>query len=119
MLDSNFFEPLGLTRTDASGQRDKFGNVAKAYMVLDDRTPVSIPKTPQSGQTLLGAAGGVKSCIDDLLVLYQLILEARITRFGRHQRTRPDNPFQSLADTLPAHIPFSGDSLYESSSGMG
>lgn len=119
MLHSNFFEPLGLTRTDASGQREKFGNVAKAYMVLDDRTPVSVPKTFQSGQTLLGAAGGVESCIDDLLVLYRSILEASITQFGSHQRTTPDNPFQSLADTFSAQIPFPGDSLYESSYGMG
>lgn len=119
MLHSNFFKPLGLKRTDASGKREKFGNVAKAYMVLDDKTPVSIPKTPSSGQTLMGAAGRVESCIDDLLILYQSILEASITQFGSNQRTTPRNPFQSLTDTFSAHTPFPGNSLYESSYGMG
>lgn len=67
-LHSKFFDPLGMTRTDARGQRERFDNVAKAYMVLDNKSPVRVPMTPQSGATLMGAAGGVQSCIDDLLI---------------------------------------------------
>ena len=93
MLHSKFSQPLGLQRTDASGHREKLSNVVKAYLVLDDRTPVPIPKTPMSGQTFMGAAGGVESCIDDLLVLYRSILEASITQFGSNQKTTPNNPF--------------------------
>ena len=119
MLHSKCFQPLGLKRTDASGHREKSSNVAKAYMVLEDRTPVPIPKTPMSGQTFMGAAGGVESCIDDLLVLYRSILEASITQFGSNQKTTPNNPFQSLTDTFSVHTPFPGKSLYESSYGMG
>ena len=119
MLHSKFFQPLDLKRTDASGHRVKFSNVTKAYMVLDDRTPVPIPKTSLSGQTLIGAAGGVDSCVDDLLVLYGSILEASIMQFDSNQRTTPNNPFQSLTDTFSAHTPFPGNSLYESLYGMG
>ena len=69
MLHTNFFEPLGLRRTDATGSRDGYDNMSKAYMVLDDGTPVQVAMTPQSGITIMGAARGVVSCVDDLLVI--------------------------------------------------
>lgn len=119
MLHANFFNPLGLKRTDATGNREGFDNVAKAYMVLDNLTPVAIPKTPLSGQTLMGAAGGVESCVDDMLVLYHSILKAACDQFGYRKSDTPNNTFQSLADTFSGYTSFPGDSLYESSYGMG
>ena len=119
MLHSKFFDPLGLERTNARGHREKFDNVAKAYMVLDDGRPMSIPKISMSGQTLMGAAGGVESCIDDLLILYRSILKACIHQFDTKRRTTADNPFACLADTMTTHMPLPGTSLYESSYGMG
>lgn len=51
MLHSRFFGPLGLTRTDASGNWDVFVDTSKAHTVLDDRTPVEVSMTPKSGKT--------------------------------------------------------------------
>ena len=124
MLHSKFFEPLGMARTDARGghQRERFDNVTEAYMVLDDKSPVRVPITPQSSATLMGAAGGVQSCIDDLLILYQSMLKAYISQFNHGTTsTPPGTPFQQLTSTMTAHTPLlPGSSLRESSShGMG
>ena len=121
MLHSKFFRPftLGMTRTDARGQREKFDNVAETYMVLDNKDPVRVPKTPQSGATLMGAAGGVESCIDDLLTLYRSMLKACISQFKLGNTFTPENPFQQLTSTILAHTSLPGYSLRESSHGMG
>lgn len=119
MLHSKFFDPLGMTRTDARGQRERFDNVAEAYMVLDNKDPVRVPKTPQSGATLMGAAGGVQSCIDDLLILYRSMLKACISQFKLGNTSTPGNPFQQLTSTMSAHTILPGYSLRESSYGMG
>ncbi len=119
MLHSKFFDPLGMTRTDARGQRERFDNVAEAYMVLDNKDPVRVPMTPQSGATLMGAAGGVQSCIDDLLILYRSMLKACISQFEHGKTSTPENPFQQLTSTMSAHTPLPGSSLRESSYGMG
>lgn len=80
-LHEKVFHPLGLKRTDATGDREGFDNVARAYMVLDDLTPVEIPGIQMSGKTLLSGAGGVVSCVKDLLTLYKHFLKGSIHQF--------------------------------------
>jgi CubicO group peptidase (beta-lactamase class C family) len=119
MLHGRFFGPLGLTRTDATGNRDDFENISNAYTVLDDGTPVEVPMTPQSGKTIMGAAGGVVSCVDDLLVIYGSMLKACIDQFENGTTVTPGNPFEQLATTMSAHTMMPGPSFRESSYGMG
>lgn len=76
MLYSQIFDALGMTHTDARGQRERFDNIVEAYMIPDNKDPVRVPRTPQSRATFIGAAGTVQSCIADLLILYQSILKA-------------------------------------------
>ncbi|KAI1381185.1 beta-lactamase/transpeptidase-like protein [Hypoxylon crocopeplum] len=96
LLHTRIFEPLGLKRTDARGDLDHFDNVAKAYTVLDDGTPVNIPRTPISGKTILGAGGGVHSCVKDL-----------------------GSIFKRLTTTMSAHSRMQGPSFHESTYGLG
>jgi CubicO group peptidase (beta-lactamase class C family) len=119
MLHTNFFEPLGLRRTDATGSRDGYDNMSKAYMVRDDGTPVEVSMTPQSGRTIMGAAGGVVSCVDDLLVIYGTMLKACVHQFENGTTATPGNPFQQLTTTMSAHTILPGPSYRESSYGMG
>lgn len=118
LLHEMFFEPLGLSRTDALGDRSGFDNVARSYMVLDDRTPVEVPVANMSGKTLMGTAGGVVSCIKDLLPLYKHILKATKYQFENNTTVTPGNPFKQLSVTMSAHNQFPGPSYHESSYGM-
>jgi len=90
-------EPLKLSRTDASGAREGSDNVSKAYMVLDDGSPVETPITPQSGKTMMGAAGGVVSCIGDLLVLYNTMMDAAEDQLSNGATETVNNPFRQLS----------------------
>ena len=44
----------------------------------------------------MGAAGGVVSCIDDLLKLYGAVLKACIHQFNNNVSSTPDNPFKHM-----------------------
>lgn len=52
LLHSRIFEPLGMSRTDATGDRQNFDNQAEAYMTLDDATPWHITSSDLSARTL-------------------------------------------------------------------
>jgi len=119
LLHSRIFEPLGLGRTDAKGALDDVDNVAKAYTVLDDGTPVNIRRTPISGATILGAGGGVHSCIKDLLVLYKEILRASVDQFNKGNTSTSGSVFQRLTTTMSAHSKLPGPSFRESTYGLG
>ncbi|KAI1127107.1 beta-lactamase/transpeptidase-like protein [Nemania abortiva] len=119
MLHKRIFEPLGLTRTYARRLDDSTGNVAKAYTVLDNGTPINIRRTPISGATLLGAGGGVHSCIKDLLRLYQEILRSCIDQFQTGRTSTDGSVFKRLTTTMSAHSHLPGPSFRESTYGMG
>ncbi|KAF2106294.1 beta-lactamase/transpeptidase-like protein [Lophiotrema nucula] len=118
-LHEKVFRPLGLRRTDASGDREGFDNVARSYMVLDDLTPVEIPTIEMSGKTILGGAGGVVSCIKDLLPLYKHMLKGAVHQFENSSTATPNNIFRQLPSTMSAHSQVGGPSYHESTYGLG
>ncbi|PVH88846.1 beta-lactamase/transpeptidase-like protein [Cadophora sp. DSE1049] len=71
-LESRIFKPLGMHRTTADTPADD--NLAYAYMVHDNGTPAKIPRPEIDSSSVIGAAGGVKSSIADLLLFYKSIL---------------------------------------------
>ena len=97
VLHDRSFQPLDLKRTDATGDREKFENVARAYIVLDDLTPVEMSMIQMSGKTLLGGAGGVLSCVKDLLPLYKHMLKGAIHQFENDHRCAGQS-FQTASD---------------------
>lgn len=119
MLHSRFFEPMGLNNTDARGDRDDLEKVSKSYMVLDNGDPVQIPVSQLSGKTAFGAAGGVVSCVDDLLQLYQVILAACKDQFASCTTSTPNSPFKQLPKIMSAHQILPGASFRESTYGLG
>lgn len=120
-LHERIFQPLGLRRTDAFGgeRRERYENRAEVYMALDDGTPVHIPGTKMSGSTLMGAAGGVMSCVKDLLVLYSAMITAMNHQFTTGNTETPNSPFKQLNTTMSAHTQLPGPSFRESSYGLG
>ena len=113
------FEPLQLARTDARGRFNDCENVSTPYMALDDATPVPIPQTPVSASTLNGAAGGIRSCVQDLLVLYKAVLTACIDQFETGNTSIENSVFKNLTQTMSPHSQLPGHSLRESTYGYG
>ena len=58
LLEKHILKPLDLKHTYANGWLGSLNDITKAYPVPDNGDPWCVPKTPQSGQTLMGAAWG-------------------------------------------------------------
>lgn len=117
VLGSKILEPLGLTRTNAMAEED--GNTAKAYAVLDDRTPTEIAGVQSAANKFGGAAAGVRSCVKDLLKFYQELMRAGKHQFSTGQTSTPGSPLNQVAQMLSAKIPIREKSLREDSYALG
>lgn len=118
-MHQRIFEPLQLTRTDARGNFEEFENIAIPYMTLDDATPITIPQTPSSAFTLNGAAGGVRSCVKDLLILYKAVLTGYVDQFQSGKTSSDNSIFKNLIHTMSPHGQLPGHSPRESTYGYG
>ncbi|EON63642.1 hypothetical protein W97_02870 [Coniosporium apollinis CBS 100218] len=118
LLHSKIFEPLGLHRTDARGRPGDFDNVAQAYMSLDDGTPVLISGVKLGGDVLISPAGGVKSCVKDMLMLYQAIV-AEYSHQSTNGQTSTGSPFKELPKIMSAHMDLPVQNPREASYGLG
>lgn len=118
VLGSKILEPLGLTRTNAMAD-EKDGNTAKAYAVLDNSTPTEIAGVKSAANKFGGAAGGIRSCVKDLLKFYQELMRAGKHQFGTGQASTPGSPLSQVAQLLSAKIPLREKSLREDSYALG
>ncbi|RSL61405.1 hypothetical protein CEP53_005110 [Fusarium sp. AF-6] len=75
-LQERLLRPLGMKRTYYTDPAEQIENEAKPYFALSDATPFRIPPALQGGGVLMGPAGGVRSCVSDLLVFYNALLDA-------------------------------------------
>jgi CubicO group peptidase (beta-lactamase class C family) len=118
LLQHSIFEPLGLTRTSTSWDLEDENN-AKSYAVLDDLTSIEIPP-PQLGKgTLMEAAGGVKSSMEDLLVFYKALLKAIQDQFANSSDETPGSIFKQCRAIIANHARFPGSALREQGYGAG
>lgn len=118
VLGSKILDPLGLTRTNAM-PKEKDGNTAKAYAVLDDYTPIEIAGVKAAANTFGGANGGIRSCVKDLLKLYQEFMRASKHQFSTGQTSTPGSPLNQVAQLLSSKIPLKETSLHENSYAFG
>lgn len=74
-LEKHVFRPLGMRRTFTS-EVTGAGNMANAYMCLNNRDASKLP-WPESGDgKILERAIGMRSCISDLMVYYRGFVSA-------------------------------------------
>ncbi|KAK4446178.1 beta-lactamase/transpeptidase-like protein [Podospora aff. communis PSN243] len=90
-------EPLDMTRTTAFRDNDDIDkNFAKPYMILTDGTPVYIPTTELSADSMNGGSGGVRSSVNDLLKWSHCLLASFKSRDeGRGRIVRHNSPIFS------------------------
>lgn len=118
VLESKVLEPLGLNRTNAMAKEND-GNTAKAYAVLDNRTPTEIAGVKAAADVFGGANGGIRSCVKDLLKFYQELMRAGKHQFSTGQASTPGSPLNQVAELLSAKIPLKETSLHENSYAFG
>ncbi|KAL8708942.1 MAG: hypothetical protein Q9220_006274 [cf. Caloplaca sp. 1 TL-2023] len=106
----HLFRPLGLGKTGTRASTLDEDNVARAYTVLDDAAPVQIRDVQLSDQTLMGAAGGVRSCVADLLTYYAAFLDAYTDQASSGKTATTGSPFKQVIPITSAHtqIPILG-----------
>lgn len=118
VLQSKILEPLSLTRTSAMAIEND-GNTAKAYAVLDNRTPTEIAGVKAAANVFGGANGGIRSCVKDLLKFYQELMRASRHQFSTGQAATPGSPLNQVAQLLSSKIPLKQTSLHENSYAFG
>jgi CubicO group peptidase (beta-lactamase class C family) len=96
-LEKYITKPLGLKRTYFGAKKGE-ENVAKAYMTLLDGTAAKIPPPLTDPKGFNQSAGGLHSCISDLLSLYGAYMEAGAQEMGIHSgHVRfANNPFHQV-----------------------
>ena len=118
LLESKILEPLGLTRTKALA-KEKDDNTAKAYVALDDGTSTEIAGVKVAADRFGGASGGIRSCVKDILKLYQELMRAGKHQFSTGQTYTPGSPLKQVAQLLTAKTPIKKTPLLENSYALG
>jgi CubicO group peptidase (beta-lactamase class C family) len=88
-LISKIFKPLNMSRISIKAKDTPTENRAKAYAPMDDGTFYQIPFPESADGTIQSSAGGVRSCVKDLLVFYNEILEASDPSYTAKEQSRP------------------------------
>ncbi|KAI9735120.1 MAG: hypothetical protein M1834_001708 [Cirrosporium novae-zelandiae] len=112
LLRDRIFKPLGMTRTSCEWDAEDT-NQARSYVVLDDLSPFEIRRPQIRRGTIMEAAGGVKSTLDDLLCLYKAFMHASVEQFKCRKDSMPDSIFKHCRTLLSNHARFPGPFLHE------
>ncbi|KAJ4132482.1 hypothetical protein NW754_015299 [Fusarium falciforme] len=76
LLHERLLRPLGMKRAYFTDRTEQMENEAKPYAALSDATPVRISPALQGDHVLMGPAGGARSCVSDLLIFSNALLDA-------------------------------------------
>lgn len=102
-LHDHLLQPLGMKRTyytEAAGQLE---NEAKPYAALADASPVRISPALAGENVLMGPAGGIRSCVSDLLIIYNALMDAAAEDMEVNTAPKPARKNRPLAlSQLPA-----------------
>lgn len=118
VLKSKILELLGLNRTSAMAE-DGDGNTAKAYGVLANDTPTKVDGVKAAADKFGGANGGIRSCVSDLLKIYQELMRASKGQFTTGQASTPGSPLKQVTQLLSSRIPLKKTSLRGNSYAFG
>jgi CubicO group peptidase (beta-lactamase class C family) len=103
VLQQKIFDPLGLNRTGTNRELLEPKNSARPYTTLDNASPVLVGDVKLSDQTLMGAASGARSCVQDLLVYYHAFLKAHKYQAETGETFTPNSPFKHAVSILSPH----------------
>ena len=116
-VQTQIFEPLDLHRTIIGSPSP--GNVAKSYQFLNDGTAWEIPNPQIQDNTIMDAAGGAKSYVNDLLKYYVAFLAAAKHQIEQNCSCTPGSPFRQAGDMVKSHMEASSFGPHPQSYGLG
>lgn len=118
-VSDRILKPLDMSRTGFDSQFGDQDNVACAYATLDDASPVLIEGPKLSSHSILGAGGGIRSSLKDMLTFYRALLlsEHGQRRSGESKTT--GSPFKNTKEQFKSHINLSGPLYGETGYGFG
>jgi hypothetical protein len=93
-------------------------NLAEAYMAYENGTPAKIPRPEIGSSTVIGAAGGVKASIADLLLFYKSILSMNTNETCR-QPPSPASVLKQVQTMFTLHIVIGDNSMDKMSYTLG
>lgn len=117
-ITENIFQPLGMHRSSIKMDGPSPENYAKAYIPMDDGSFVSIDRPETKDGTIQASAGGVRSCVKDLLSFYDEILQARRREEASASEGYP-GAIKNASLLTAGHTFLSRSSLYERSAALG
>lgn len=116
-VQTQIFEPLDLHCTTIGSP--PLDNVGKSYQFLNDGTAWEIPNPQIQDNTIMGAAEGAKSCVNDLLKYYVAFLAAAKHQIEQNCSCTPVSPFRRVGDMVKSHIEASSLGPHPQSYGLG
>ncbi|KAF5712824.1 beta-lactamase family [Fusarium mundagurra] len=78
-LANRILKPLNMTRTFTEQPSNMDQNISRAYLAYHDLKLREVPPPSISSDTVAFSAGGIRSCMRDLLVFYGSLLQAIAT----------------------------------------
>lgn len=104
VMHEKILKPLGLHRTSATAEAGD-ANTTKTYAALDESIPVEITSDRVGADTFGGAESGMRSCVKDLLRLYNELMEAWGEQLHNEDTSTQGSPFKQVCQLMLAKIP--------------
>ncbi|KAI1121869.1 putative D-aminoacylase [Nemania abortiva] len=112
-------EPLNMTQTFYTTLPTGVKNVARGYTALQNASVFPVPPPIYGDNVLMGPAGGVRSSVHDLLVLYRALIDAANSQIENRDPVNTRNPFRQLSHILRAMISLPLSTMREASYASG
>jgi CubicO group peptidase (beta-lactamase class C family) len=118
LMHDHVFAPLGMKRTSTAWDPSDC-NEAKSYGILRDFTRVEVSPPQLGNGTIMEAAGGVKSTLEDMLIFYQIFLREVNAQYKLNVDSTGLSPLKFCRMLTTNHARLPGMSLREQGYGLG
>ncbi|KAF5674477.1 beta-lactamase family [Fusarium circinatum] len=116
-LASRILKPLNMARTFTEQPSNADQNISRAYLAYHDLKLREVPTPSISSDTVAFSAGGIRSCMRDLLLFYGSLLQAIATSTKVEELNVNAEELRTIFDSaIPVKVP---KALREQSYGMG
>ncbi|KIX09847.1 uncharacterized protein Z518_00928 [Rhinocladiella mackenziei CBS 650.93] len=118
-LHRQLLEPLSMSRTFFGSVPANDENVAIPYATLTDASAYPLPAPLEGDNVSIGAAGGIRSTVSDLLTLYNAFNLAAQNQIEQRENSGPAGPLKQMKHLWRPLMPLSLQSLREFSYAAG
>ncbi|KAL8741689.1 MAG: hypothetical protein Q9190_005729 [Brigantiaea leucoxantha] len=118
-LKNRILEPLGMSRTAYTNSLIDDENTAKPYATLKDASAFKLPPPLSGENVMMGPAGGIRSSVHDMLILYRAFLDAGNSQIGQSKPKISRNPLKQLRHLWQGMVSFPLSTVRENSYASG